>query len=160
MAPVSIYGAGSVTTTPFVKFLMSLLNGWSAGRNCRCLRILAPLSQPNELRSCLACWAWESSVSTPLIEYAICQEVLVGVVVPDIHSEVCLCRSVVRRHHFLPCLDQIIDQRLHVNTHFIPWMLRNNQRHKYGMSLKENARGGFKGITNTGQHEYDVAIIP
>ena len=35
--PDIICGGGSSTMTPFVKFLMSCRNGWSIGRNCRCL---------------------------------------------------------------------------------------------------------------------------
>src|SRR6185436_11142484 len=36
-APVIICGGGSLTSTPFVKFFLSLLNEWSRERNCRCL---------------------------------------------------------------------------------------------------------------------------
>ena len=86
-------------------------------------RILTPFPQPNELQSYLTCWAWELSVSTPATEYPIRWEVMQGVVVPDIHFEVSLCRSVVGPNQFFPCLEQIIDQRLHVNTHFIPRVL-------------------------------------
>jgi hypothetical protein len=37
LAPVIVAGGQSITTTPFVKFLMSRRNGWSGGRNCWCL---------------------------------------------------------------------------------------------------------------------------
>ena len=77
-------------------------------------RILTPFPQPNEHQSCLTCWAWELSLSTPATKYPIWWEVMQGVVVPDIHFEVCLCRSVVGPNPFFSCLDQIIDQRLHV----------------------------------------------
>ena len=56
--------------------------------------------------------------TTPPTENAIRWEVMQRVVVPHIHSEVCLCHSVIRPHPFLPCFDKLIDQRLHVNSFY------------------------------------------
>jgi hypothetical protein len=55
-APVIIYGAGSITTTPFMKFLMSCLNAWSRGRNYRCFsndEYLPPFCNQMNLRPSL-----------------------------------------------------------------------------------------------------------
>ena len=55
-APVNIWGGGSSTTTPFVKFLMSRLNGWSIGRNCQCKsneEYLPPFANHKNLRAAL-----------------------------------------------------------------------------------------------------------
>ena len=104
-------------------------------------RILATLRQPNEHQRHLAYWAWELPVNTPATEYPICQIVMQGVLVPNIHFEVCLCSSVVCPYPFLPSMDQIINQRLHVHTHIISWVFRNYQRQEYVLSLKEDARG-------------------
>jgi hypothetical protein len=51
-------------------------------------RKLATLLQPNELQCCLAYWAWELPMDTPGAEYPIRQEVMHGVLVPNIHFEV------------------------------------------------------------------------
>jgi hypothetical protein len=64
-----------------------------------------------------------------------------GVLVPDIHSEVCLCTSVIRPYPFLPCTYQFIDQRLHVHAHFIPRVSENYQRHEYILPLKAHTKG-------------------
>jgi hypothetical protein len=68
-------------------------------------RILATLPQPNELQSYLAYWTWEPPVNIPAVEYPICQEVMQGVVVPNMHFEVCLCSSVICPYPFLPSTD-------------------------------------------------------
>jgi hypothetical protein len=81
--------------------------------------ILATLLQPNELQSCLAYWAWELPVNIPGTEYPIRQEVMQGVVVPNMHFEVCLCSSVVCPYPFLPSTDQFIKHRIHEHAHII-----------------------------------------
>jgi hypothetical protein len=53
-------------------------------------RILATLLQPNEHKTFLAYWAWELPVNTPGAEYPIGQQVMQGVLVPNMHFEVCL----------------------------------------------------------------------
>jgi hypothetical protein len=56
LAPVIVACGRSVTTTPFVKFLMSRRNGWSGGRNCRCLskdEYLPPFFNQMNLRASL-----------------------------------------------------------------------------------------------------------
>jgi hypothetical protein len=64
-----------------------------------------------------------------------------GVLVPNMHSEVCLCSSVIRPYPFLLGTYQFIDQRLHVHAHFIPQVSRNYQRHEYILPLKAHTRG-------------------
>ena len=91
-------------------------------------RILATLHQPNEHQRCLAYWAWELPVNTPGAEYPIRQEVMQGVVVPNMHFEVFLCSSVVCSYPFLPSTDQFINHRLHEHTHIILRVSRNYQR--------------------------------
>ena len=54
-------------------------------------RILATLRQPNELQRSLAYWAWEPIVNTPAVENPIRRQVMQGVLVPNMHFEVCLC---------------------------------------------------------------------
>src|SRR5689334_13913870 len=97
-------GGGSVTTRPFVKFLMSLPE-WMVEREELPMfverGILATLRQPNELHTCLAYWAWNHPVNTPTDEYPICREVMQGVVVPNMHYKVFLCSSVVCHYPFL-----------------------------------------------------------
>jgi hypothetical protein len=90
-------------------------------------RILATLLQPNEPQTFLAYWAWELSVNTPGTKYPIGQEVMQGVVVPNVHFEACLCSSVVYPYAFLPSTDQFINHRLHVHTHITPRVSRNYQ---------------------------------
>ena len=90
-------------------------------------RILATLCQPNELQRSLAYWAWEPPVNTPATENPICRQVMQGVLVPNMYFEVCLCSSVVCSYPFLPSIDQIINQMLHVHTHIIPWVFWNYQ---------------------------------
>ena len=58
-------------------------------------RILATLLQPNESQTFLAYWAWELPVNTTGTEYPIGQEIMQGVVVPNVHLEACLCCSVI-----------------------------------------------------------------
>jgi hypothetical protein len=64
-----------------------------------------------------------------------------GVLVPNMHSEVCLCSSVIRPYPFLPGTYQFIDQRLHVHAHFIPRVSGNYQRHEYILPLKAHTWG-------------------
>ena len=98
-------------------------------------RILATLPQPNE-QSCLAYWARELSVNTPAAEYPIHQQVMQGIIVPNIHSKVCLCSSIICPNHFLPSTEQIINQGLHVHTHIISRISRNYQPQEYVLSLE------------------------
>jgi hypothetical protein len=123
-------------------------------------RKLATLLQPNELQCCLAYWAWELPMDTPGAEYPIRQEVMHGVLVPNIHFEVFLCSSVVSPHPIIPSFDQFIINRLHVHTHFVSWVSRNYQRQEYVLLLKEDPRGRLRGIANTGQYVYGADIIP
>jgi hypothetical protein len=123
-------------------------------------RILATLPQPNELQSCLAYWAWELPMNTLAVEYLICQEVMQGVVVPNMHFEVCLCSSIVCPYPFLPSIDQFINHGLHEHTHIIPRVFRNYQRQKYVLPLENDTEERLRGITNTGQQLYGAAIIP
>jgi hypothetical protein len=64
-----------------------------------------------------------------------------GVLVPNMHSEVCLRSSIIRPYPFLPGTYQFIDQRLHVHAHFIPRVSGNYQRHEYIIPLKAHTRG-------------------
>jgi hypothetical protein len=121
---------------------------------------LATLLQPNELQSCLAYRAWELPVDTPGAEYPIHQEVLHGILVPNIHFEVFLCSSVVSPYPFIPSTNQFIINRLHVHTHFVSWVSRNYQRQEYILPLKEDPGGRLRGIANIGQHVYEADIIP
>jgi hypothetical protein len=73
-----------------------------------------------------------------------------GVLVPNMHFEVCLHSSVVRPYPFLPSTDQFINQRLHVHVHFIPRVSRNYQRHEYVLSLKAYAGGEIDGDNEHG----------
>jgi hypothetical protein len=72
-------------------------------------RILATLLQPNEPKTFLAYWAWELPVNTPGVEYPIGQQVMQGVLVPNMHFEVCLRGPIVRPYPFLPSTDQFIN---------------------------------------------------
>jgi hypothetical protein len=90
-------------------------------------RILATLLQLNEPQTFLAYWAWELPMNTPDAEYPIGQEVMQGVVVPNMNFEPCLCSSVVCPYAFLPSTDQFINHRLHVHTHITPRVSRNYQ---------------------------------
>jgi hypothetical protein len=72
-------------------------------------RILATLLQPNEPKTFLAYWAWEPPVNTPGAEYPIRQQVMLGVLVPNMHFEICLRGPVVRLYPFLPSMDQFIN---------------------------------------------------
>jgi hypothetical protein len=108
-------------------------------------RILATLLQPNELQSCLAYWAWELPVNTLGVKYPIRQEVVQGVVVPDMHSEVPLRSSVICPYPFVPSTDQIINQRLHEDTHLTPRVSRNYQRQEYVLSSKHDTEGEIEG---------------
>jgi hypothetical protein len=58
-------------------------------------RILGTLRQPDELESNLAYWAWPLPVNTPSAEYPIRRMVMLGVHVPHVHCEVCLCSSII-----------------------------------------------------------------
>jgi hypothetical protein len=91
-------------------------------------RILVTLPQPNELQSCLAYWTWKLPVNIPATEYPIRQEVMQGVVVPNMHFEVSLCSSVVCPYPFLPSMNQFINHRLHEHTHIVPQLFRNDQQ--------------------------------
>ena len=113
-------------------------------------RILATLRQPNEQQRRLAYWAWELPVNTPAAENPLCRQVMQGVLVPNMHFEVCLCSSVVCPYPFLPSTDQIINQRLHVHTHIIPQVFWNYQWQEYVLSLKEDAR---REIERDNEHE-------
>jgi hypothetical protein len=108
-------------------------------------RILATLLQPNEHQSYLAYWARELPVNTPAAEYPIRRQVIQGIVVPNIHSKVCLCGSVVCPNPFLPSTEQIINQELHLYTHIILWMSRNYQRQEYILSLEDDAGREIEG---------------
>ena len=123
-APVIICGGWSLTSTPFVKFFLSRLNGWSRGRN----------------QCCRAYWTRELPVDTPATEYPIRRQIMQGIVVPNIHSEVCLCSSIVCPNPIVPSTEQIVNQGLHVHTHIIYRVSRNYQRQEYVLSLKNNAR--------------------
>jgi hypothetical protein len=83
-----------------------------------------------------------------------------GVLVPNMHSKVCLRSSVIRPYLFLLGTYQFIDQRLHVHAHFIPRVSGNYQRHEYILPLKAHTRRRLIGITNTSQHVYGAALIP
>jgi hypothetical protein len=83
-------------------------------------QIFATLLQPNEPNSFLANWVWELTVNTPGADYPIRRYVMQGVLVPNMHFEVCLRRWVIRPYPFLPTTYQFINQRLHVHAHFIP----------------------------------------
>ena len=102
-------------------------------------RILDTLPQPNEHQSCLAYWARELSVNTPAAEYPIRWRIMKGIMVPNIHSKVCLCISIICPNPFLPSMEQIINQGLHVDTHIISRMSRNYQRQEYVLSLGNHA---------------------
>jgi hypothetical protein len=54
-------------------------------------RKLATFLQPNESQTFLTYWAWELPMNTPDVEYLVRKEVMQGVVVPNMHFEVCLC---------------------------------------------------------------------
>ena len=73
-----------------------------------------------------------------------------GIVVPNIHSEFCLCSSVVCPYPFLPSMEQIIDQRLHVHTHIVTWVSRYYQRQEYVLSLEDDAGGKIEGDNENG----------
>jgi hypothetical protein len=90
-------------------------------------RILATLLQPNEHHTFLAYWAWELPMNTPGAKYPICQEVMQGVVVSNVHFEGCLCSSIVCPYPFVPSTDQFIKHGLHEHTHITPWVSRNYQ---------------------------------
>ena len=94
------------------------------------------------------------------VEYPIRQEVMHGVLVPNIHFEVFLCSSVVSPYPFIPSTDQFIINRLHVHTHFVSRVSWNYQRQEYVLSLKEDPGGRLRGIANTGQEVYGADIIP
>jgi hypothetical protein len=98
----------------------------------------------------LAYWAWELPVNTPGAEYPIGQEVMQGVVVPNMHFEACLCSSVICPYAFLPSTDQFINHRLHVHTHITPRVSRNYQWQEYVLSLKAYARGEIEGDNEHG----------
>ena len=102
-------------------------------------RIFPTLPQPYEHQSCLAYWARELSVNTPAAEYPIRRQIMEGIMVPNIHSKVCLCSSIICPNHFLPSTEQIINQGLHVDTHIISRMSRNDQRQEYILSLENHA---------------------
>jgi hypothetical protein len=99
-------------------------------------RKLATLLQPNELYSCLAYRAWKLLVDTPGGEYPISQEVMHGVLVPNIHFEVLLCSLVVSPYAIIPSTDQFIINRFHVHTHFTSRVPRNYQHQEYILPLK------------------------
>jgi hypothetical protein len=83
-----------------------------------------------------------------------------GVMVPNMHFEVSLCSSIICPNPFLPSTDQFINHRLHEHTHIIPRVFRNYQRQEYVLSLKDDAGGRLRGITNMGQQVCGAGIIP
>ena len=103
-------------------------------------RIFSTLPQPYEHQSCLTYWARKLSVNTPATEYPIRRQVMQGIMVPNIHSKVCLCSSIICPNPFLASTEQIINQGLHVDTHIISRMSRNYQRQEYILSLENHAR--------------------
>ena len=128
-------------------------------------RILATLRQKNEHQRSLAYQTWEPPMNTPAAENPICRQVMQGVLVPNMHLEVCLCSSVVCPYPFLPSIDQIINQRLHVHTHIIPRLFRNYQQQEYVLSLKEDARGEIErdnehGPTSVWCSRHSIRIDP
>jgi hypothetical protein len=64
-----------------------------------------------------------------------------GVLASKMHFEVFLRSSVVRPYPFLPRTNQFINQRLHVDAHFILWMSKKYQQHEYVLSLKAYTGG-------------------
>ena len=124
-------------------------------------RILATLRQPNELQSCLAYWAWVLPVNTPAAEYPIHRQVMWGVVVPNIHFEVCLYSSVVCPNPLIPSTDQIINQRLHVHTHIIPLGIQELSTTRIYFVVGRGRQGGrLRVIAKIGQQVYGAANIP
>src|SRR6185436_250086 len=101
-------------------------------------RIFSTLLQLDEHQSCLAYWARELSVNTPAAENPIRWQVMQEIMVPNIHSKVCLCSSIVCPNPFLPSTEQIINQGLYVDTHIISWISRNYQRQEYVLSLENH----------------------
>ena len=103
---------------------------------------------------------------TPGVEYPICQEVMQGVVVPNVHFEGCLCSSIVCPYPFVPSTDRFIKHGLHEHTHITPWVSRNYQRQEYVMSLKGDTGGGeIKGDNKDGPtcvwgSHYSIRIEP
>ena len=113
-------------------------------------RILATLCQPNEHQRSLAYWAWEPPVNTPASENPICRQVMQGVLVPNMHFEVCLCSSIVCPYPYLPSMDQFINHRIHEHTHITPRESRNYQRQEYVMSFKGDTGGEIEGDNEHG----------
>jgi len=72
-------------------------------------RIFPTLPQPYEHQSYLAYWARELFVNTPAAEYPIRRQVMQEIMVPNIHSKVFLCSSIVCPNPFLPSTEQIIN---------------------------------------------------
>jgi len=89
-------------------------------------------------------------VNTPAVEYPIHQEVMQGVVVPNMHFEVCLCSSVVCPYPFLPSTDQFINHRLHEHAHIIPQVSMNYQRQEHILSSEAYAVGKIEGDNEHG----------
>jgi hypothetical protein len=88
-----------------------------------------------------------------------------GVLVSNMHSEVCLRSLVIHPYPFLPGMYQFIDQRLHVHAHFIPRVSGNYQRHKYILPLKAHTRGEIDwdnkhGPTCVRGSAYSIGIEP
>ena len=73
-----------------------------------------------------------------------------GVLIPNMHVEVCLCSSIVCPYTMVPSMDQFIEQRLHEHTHITPWVSKNYQRQEYIMSLKGDTGGEIKGDNEDG----------
>ena len=82
--------------------------------------IFSTLPQPYEHQSCLAYWVRELSVNTSAAEYPIHWQIMKGIMVPNIHSKVCLCSSIICPNPFLPSTEQIINQGLQVHTYYFP----------------------------------------
>ena len=122
--------------------------------------ILATLPQQNEHQCCLAYCTRELPVDTPATEYPICRQIMQGIVVPNIHSEVCLCSSIVCPNPIVPSTEQIVNHGLHVHTHIISRVSRNYQRQEYVLSLEDDAGGKIEGDNENVQQVYGAADIP
>src|SRR3954471_12493168 len=57
--------------------------------------ILSTRRQPMKLKSCFALWAWEPSMHTPGNKKRKCQQIMQGVLVPNIHLKVLFLRCIV-----------------------------------------------------------------
>ena len=89
-------------------------------------------------------------MNTPPAEYPIRRHVVEGVVIPNMHFEVCLRRSVVCQNSFIPSTKQLINQRLHEHTHIIARVFRNYQRQEYILTLEDGAMREIEGDNKYG----------